>query len=67
MKLPESILKQAARYMHDKSYDQSLVDPARLTQAVVSSVIEPDQVLSKGDRIRLLETNQVGLVYAMDA
>ncbi|WP_114164979.1 endonuclease MutS2 [Exiguobacterium sp. TNDT2] len=66
MKLPESILKQAAHYMHDKTYDQSLVDPARLTQEVVRPVVEPDQILLKGDRVRLLETNQVGLVYAMD-
>ncbi|WP_214764101.1 endonuclease MutS2 [Exiguobacterium sp. s141] len=66
MKLPEKILKQASRYMHDKTYDQSLLDPSRLTQDVVRPVVEPDQVLYKGDRVRLLETNQVGLVYAMD-
>jgi len=66
MKLPESILKQAARYMHDKTYDQSLVDATRLTQEAVRPVVEPEQMLAKGDRVRLLETNQVGLVYAMD-
>ncbi|WP_214762570.1 endonuclease MutS2 [Exiguobacterium sp. s146] len=66
MKLPEKILKQASRYMHDKTYDQSLLDLSRLTQDVVRPVVEPDQVLYKGDRVRLLETNQVGLVYAMD-
>lgn len=66
MKLPEKILKQASRYMHDKTYDQSLLDSSRLTQDVVRPVVEPDQVLYKGDRVRLLETNQVGLVYAMD-
>lgn len=66
MKLPASILKQAERYMHDKMYDQSLVDPMHLTQEVVRPVIEPDQILVKGDRVRLLETNQVGLVYKMD-
>ncbi|KAB2862864.1 MAG: endonuclease MutS2, partial [Exiguobacterium chiriqhucha] len=66
MKLPESILKQAARYMHDKTYDQSLLDATRLTQEVVRPVVEPDQMLVKGDRVRLLETDQVGLVYAMD-
>lgn len=66
MKLPESILKQAAHYMHDKTYDQSLLDATRLTQEVVRPVVEPDQMLVKGDRVRLLETDQVGLVYAMD-
>lgn len=66
MRLPEKILKQASRYMHDKTYDQSLLDSSRLTQDVVRPVVEPDQVLYKGDRVRLLETNQVGLVYAMD-
>lgn len=66
MKLPEKILKQASRYMHDKTYDQSLLDSSRLTRDVVRPVVEPDQVLYKGDRVRLLETNQIGLVYAMD-
>ena len=66
MNLPESILKQATRYMHDKTYDQSRLDSSRLTQEVVQSVIEPEHMLSKGDRVRLLETNEVGLVYAMD-
>ncbi len=66
MKLPASILQQAERYMHDKTYDQSLVDSSRLTQEVIRPVVEPDERFEKGDRVRLLETNQVGLVYAMD-
>jgi len=66
MKLPVSILKQAERYMHDKTYDQSLVDSSRLAQELVRPVIEPDERFEKGDRVRLLETDQVGLVYAMD-
>ncbi|OGX79010.1 mannonate oxidoreductase [Exiguobacterium sp. SH31] len=66
MKLPEAILKQASRYMKEKVYDQTLVDTSKLTQEVVNAKPELIQQFEKGDRVRLLETNQVGLVYATD-
>lgn len=66
MKLPEEILKQATRYMHDKAYDHSLIAPSLLTQPEREAVNPSEVVLNKGDRVRLLETNQIGLVYAIN-
>ena len=67
MKLPESILKQAFRYMNEKTYDMTKVDDSKITREVEMVPLEEAEHFEKGDRVRLLETNQVGLVYSFDA
>ncbi|ACQ70798.1 DNA mismatch repair protein MutS domain protein [Exiguobacterium sp. AT1b] len=67
MKLPESILKQASRYMNEKTYDMTKVDDSKITREVEMVPLEEAEHFEKGDRVRLLETNQVGLVYSFDA
>ncbi|MFN3631679.1 endonuclease MutS2 [Exiguobacterium profundum] len=67
MKLPESILKQASRYMNEKTYDMTKVDDSKITREVEMVTLEEAEHFEKGDRVRLLETNQVGLVYSFDA
>ena len=67
MKLPESILKQASRYMNEKTYDMTKVDDSKIVREVEIVPLEEAEHFEKGDRVRLLETNQVGLVYSFDA
>ena len=67
MRLPESILKQAYRYMNEKTYDMTKVDDSKITREVEMAPLEETEHFEKGDRVRLLETNQVGLVYSFDA
>ncbi|WP_214760664.1 endonuclease MutS2 [Exiguobacterium sp. s129] len=67
MKLPEAILKQASRYMNEKTYDTTKVDESKITREVEVVPLEEAERFEKGDRVRLLETNQVGLVYSFDA
>lgn len=61
MKLPDSVLKAADSYMRDKEYDFSPVDPRYLPQLKVEKM-EKLTEFKKGDRVRLLETGEVGLV-----
>ncbi|QPI67602.1 endonuclease MutS2 [Exiguobacterium sp. PBE] len=67
MKLPESILKQASRYMNEKTYDMTKVDDSKIVREVEMVPLEEEEHFETGDRVRLLETNQVGLVYSFDA
>ncbi|QUP87051.1 endonuclease MutS2 [Exiguobacterium sp. PFWT01] len=67
MKLPESILKQESRYMNEKTYDMTKVDASKIVREVEIVPLEEAEHFEKGDRVRLLETNQVGLVYSFDA
>ena len=67
MKLPEVILQQASRYMREKEYDLTRLDSSKVMKEATSTPLEAEQQFHKGDRVRLLETDQIGLVYSFDA
>lgn len=62
MNLDDKIIRQASRYMTSKDYAYEKITFRKVEQ----EVYEPQIIFSKGDRVELLETKEVGLVYAQD-
>ncbi|WP_088838839.1 endonuclease MutS2 [Listeria sp. ILCC792] len=62
MNLDDKIIRQASRYMTSKDYVYEKITVRKVEQ----DVREPQIEFAKGDRVELLETKEVGLVYAQD-
>lgn len=66
MRLPEAIINQASRYMREKTYDLNPLNPSKVVKEAEQIPLNQVEQFAKGDRVRLLEKNLVGLVYAFD-
>ncbi len=67
MGIPEHVRNKALNYVKTKDYDFTVVDDSKklkLESEVESIPTKQDVVFEIGDRVKLLDENKIGLVYA---
>lgn len=66
MKVPEHVLTRAEKYMVDKEYGLEVLDQNKVKKEKIIETTPTDTTLyEKGDRVRLLDYNDFGLVYEL--
>ncbi len=65
MGIPEHVRNKAYNYYKTKEYDFSLLDESKIIKATLDVAKEEDinEKFIKGDRVKLLDENKIGLVY----
>ena len=66
MKVPEHVLTRAEKYMVDKEYGLEVLDQNKVKKEKIIETTPTDTTLyEKGDRVKLLDYNDFGLVYEL--
>ena len=66
MKVPEHVLTRAEKYMVDKEYGLEVLDQNKVRKEKIIEAASTDTTLyEKGDRVKLLDYNDFGLVYEL--
>ena len=66
MKVPEHVLTRAEEYMVDKEYGLEVLDQNKVRKEKIIEAASTDTTLyEKGDRVKLLDYNDFGLVYEL--
>lgn len=66
MKVPEHVLTRAEKYMVDKEYGLEVLDQNKVKKEKIIEATPTDTTLyEKGDRVKLLDYNDFGLVYEL--
>lgn len=64
MKIEEKILRKAKNYMENKDYDFAFVNNDQIRKpAQINQDVEQIYAYEKGDRVRLLDHNDIGIVF----
>ena len=66
MKVPEHVLTRAEKYMVDKEYGLEVLDQNKVKkEKIIESTPTDTTLYEKGDRVKLLDYNDFGLVYEL--
>lgn len=64
MEIPDGVLAKAEQYISEKSYDYGLVQDSKKRKPRTVVVEKADEVVvAKGDRVKLLDRGEMGIVY----
>ncbi len=64
MGIPEDVRKKALEYIQTKDYDTTKLDDSFVLKAKDTNIIEEKKAsFEKGDRVKLLDENEFGIVY----
>ncbi len=67
MKVPENVLKRAENYIVDKDYGIEILDQNKVRKEKKEEIVTVDTTIyDKGDRVRLLDYDDYGIVYATE-